>query len=108
MISLSVIRSNLLKFFQNITSFSFNLVTNISGFLFLLCLNYMLCFFITTATLNAMSIGDRMFDLHWYQLRRSEQFIVQIMIQRAQRPFELKGLGVFVCSLETYLKVNEF
>lgn len=55
-----------------------------------------------------MSIGDRMFDLHWYQLRRSEQFIVQIMIQRAQRPFELKGLGVFVCSLETYLKVNEF
>lgn len=97
----------LLWLFQNITTFSLNLATYICGFVFLLCLNYMLCFFITAATLNAMSIGDRIFDLHWYQLARSEQFIVHIMIQRSQEPFQLKGLGVFVCSLETYLMVNE-
>lgn len=53
-----------------------------------------------------MSIGDRVYGLHWYELQRDEQFAVRMMIQRAQKPFELKGLGVFVCSLETFLTVN--
>lgn len=56
--------------------------------------------------MNAMLVGDRIYELNWYEISRKEQFIVQMMIQRAQRPFELKGLGVFVCSLETYLKVQ--
>lgn len=54
-----------------------------------------------------MSIGNQIYNLHWYQLPRSEQFIVQLMIQRANRPFTVKGLDVFVCSLEVFLKVIE-
>lgn len=52
-----------------------------------------------------MSIGDQMYDLQWYQLSRNEQFIVRMLIERSQKPLELKGLGFFVCSLQTYLLV---
>lgn len=46
------------------------------------------------------------YNLLWYHLAHPEQFIVQTIIRRSQDPFELKGLGVFVCSLETYLTVD--
>lgn len=61
----------------------------------------------TTSTINAMLIGDRIYDLHWYQLSRNEQFIAQMPICRSQKPFQLRGLGVFPCSLETYMRVIE-
>lgn len=67
----------------------------------------MLCYFTTSATINAMLVGDRIYELNWYEISRNEQFMVRVMIQRAQKPFDLKGLGVFVCSLETYLKVKQ-
>lgn len=54
-----------------------------------------------------MFVGDRIYELHWYQMSREEQFLVLMVIQRSQMPFELKGLGLFVCSLENYLKVDE-
>lgn len=53
-----------------------------------------------------MSIGYLIYGLYWYQLPRGEQFIVQMIIQRTQKPFELKGLGVVACSLETYMTVK--
>lgn len=59
----------------------------------------------TTLTTNAMHIGDLTYGISWYQLPRDEQFVVQSIIQRSQKLFELKGLGVIVCSLETYLRV---
>lgn len=55
--------------------------------------------------MNVLSFGDRIYDLYWYELPLDERVFVQLMIQRAQKPFELKGLGIFVCSLETFLKV---
>lgn len=32
---------------------------------------------------------------------------MQMVIQRSQQRFEVKALDIFVCSLETFLKVNE-
>lgn len=52
-----------------------------------------------------MSVGDIIYDLYWYLLPSNGQVIVQTIIQRSQVPFELKGMGVFVCSLETYITV---
>lgn len=52
-----------------------------------------------------MVMGDLVYDLHCYQLLPDDQFIVQTIIQRAQKLCELRGLGVFVCSLGTFLKV---
>lgn len=69
--------------------------------------NYVLCFCISATTINVMSLGDVIYDLHWYQLPHRQQFIVQMIIQRSQQQFELKALSIFVCSLDTYLKVIE-
>lgn len=77
-----------------------------NGLMSVSALIFTLCFFVTTSTLNVLSVGDRIYELNWYELSRNERFFVLMMIQRAQKPFELKGLGVFVCSLETYLKVK--
>lgn len=95
----------IVHFFQNINSFSLNLITYICEIGFFSMWNFMLSYFITTSMINAMLIGDAIYDLHWYQLSHSEQFIVQMLVQRSQTPFQLKGLGIFNCSLETYLKV---
>lgn len=84
-----------------------DLITSVGGLIFLSTWNFMLCYFTTSATINAMLVGDRIYELNWYEKSRNEQFMVQVMIQRAQKPFDLKGLGVFVCSLETYLKVKQ-
>lgn len=56
--------------------------------------------------INTTSIGDKIYDLFWYQLPRDDQYFVETIIRRAQKPIELKGMGVFVCSLTTYLKVK--
>lgn len=74
--------------------------------MFFLVIDFLLCYFISSSTLDVMSIGDIIYDLLWYQLPRNEQFIIQVIIQRSQIPFRLKGLGIIVCSLEYYLKVN--
>lgn len=42
-----------------------------------------------------------------YQLPHRQQFIVRMIILRSQQQFELKALGIVVCSLDTYLKVIE-
>lgn len=84
---------------------SFNLLTLVGGLAFQTIINYMLCYYATTLTINVVSIGDRIYDLQWYNLARNEQFIVHMLIRRSQKPFELKGLGVFVCALQTFLLV---
>lgn len=92
--------------FQDISVISFNLVTDVSELSFFALINFILCYIITTSTTNTLTVGDIMYGLHWYRLSHIEQFLVQTMIQRSQNQFEIKGLGVFVCSLETYLRVR--
>lgn len=69
--------------------------------------NYLMCYFITSITVKTVSIGDIAYNSPWYQMTRNEQVFVEMIIRRSQRPYELKGLGVFVCSLETYLRVSQ-
>lgn len=92
--------------FQEIAHFSVNVAFVLITLQFFSTVNYVLCFLITSLTIDAMTIGDILYDLNWYQLPRAEQYIVQIIIRRSQDSIEMKGLGVFVCSLETFLKVR--
>ena len=55
--------------------------------------------------LDAISIDSIIYHSLWYEMPRVEQVYVELIMQRSQKPFEIKGLGVFVCSLETYLRV---
>lgn len=65
-----------------------------------------MCYFVSNIIYDTGSIADIAYNSTWYQMTRTERVCVEMIIRRAQRPFELKGLGVFVCSLETYLKVT--
>lgn len=91
---------------QDISRFSYNLASELTELLFFTFVNFILCFLVTMSTTNTMSVGDKVYELLWYQLPRNERLIVRTIMRRSQKPFELKGLGVFVCSLETYVRVR--
>lgn len=93
--------------FQNITTISFIVVTYMGGLTFLSILNFLLCYFATSATINAMEIGDETFNLNWYKLPCEQQLSLLFMLQRSQKPLELRGLGFFTCSLGSFLKASE-
>lgn len=66
----------------------------------------MVCFCVSSSTDNVMSIGDTIYELHWYQLPCNDQLTIKMIIERAQTPYQVKGLGILACSLDTYLKVR--
>lgn len=68
--------------------------------------NFLLCFFVSLITVKTTSIGDIAYNSPWYQMPRDERDVVEMIIRRSQRPREIKGMDVFVCSLETYLRVT--
>lgn len=72
-----------------------------------LVINYVLCHFVTGLTWKALSVANIIYDTPWYELPKSQQNAVSIILQRAQKPFYLSGMGILDCSLETYLNVKE-
>lgn len=67
---------------------------------------YVLCYFATTLPLRIQSISDVVYGLPWHRMPISEQKLVQAIIQRTQRDFQFRALGVLICSLESFLKVS--
>lgn len=68
--------------------------------------NYILCYFATTLTLNVESADGIIYGVPWYEMSRREQVFVQLIIQRSQKVFEIKGLSIFSCSLASFQKVS--
>lgn len=92
---------------QNIINFSLIHVILILGTVFYAALEiYAVCYFISSITIKSVSIADIAYNSSWYQMPRADRICVEMIMRRAQRPYELKGLGIFVCSLETYLMVR--
>lgn len=83
-----------------------SLISIVSELEFHLAYNYALCYFVTTITTGGQMIGDIVFDLDWYQLPSAGQQFSRMVMHRSQKVIKIKGLGVFVCSLETFLKVR--
>lgn len=92
-------------FFQNMSNYSLQLSLNVNEVIYLCFENYVVCYIISSLTINTASIGDIAYSSQWYQMPRTERICVQMIIRRSQRACEIKGLGVFVCSLGTYLTV---
>lgn len=78
---------------QDITEFSLNLVFSVGVLLFFSIVNYMACYLITTLTIDAMSVGDILYGITWYNMPRYDQYIVQTIIRRSQDAVELKRFG---------------
>lgn len=57
-------------------------------------------------TADLLAVGDTFYDSPWYWLPAKQQRILTLPIQRAQRAFRLKGLGLFDCSLVFFLTVD--
>lgn len=94
------------SFPQSGTELGLNFVFSLDEFIFFSAANFVLCCFITMITIVVVSIGDVAYGSHWYSMQHDDQFLAQMIVTRSQKPFALKGLSVFVCSLETYAKVN--
>lgn len=92
---------------QNIANLSLAAAVNVCEICFFAINIYVLCYYISLIMIIAVSIGDTAYESQWYRLTRDDQVIVEMIIRRAQRPYEIKGLGVFVCSLEAYVKVSD-
>lgn len=90
---------------QYIDDFSLSLVFATNELIYFILENYMLCYFVSNIIVGTGSIGDMVYNSQWYSMAHNEKFIVETIIRRSQRPYELKGLGVFVWSLETYSRV---
>lgn len=54
---------------------------------------------------DLIEIGDFFYNLAWYQLPVEKQKLFGLPIQRAQRIFQLNGMGLCNCSLEVFSKV---
>lgn len=80
-------------------------IFDINELLYLLVNNFVLCYFVNTLTQNAIEIGHIAYSAVWYQFPKHEQYFIKMISYRAQVPFEIKGLGVFACSLDTYVAV---
>lgn len=55
-----------------------------------------------------MEIGDVVYNLLWYEkhFQATERSFVLMVIYRSQQAIQIKGLGLFSCSLETFLAVR--
>lgn len=67
---------------------------------------YLLCYFISIISIDTGAIGMIAYDSPWHQMGHTEHRIIEMVLRRSQRPCDLKGLGVVICSLETYGKVQ--
>lgn len=98
--------ANLPTLLQHFTNISLALIVSVCKMFWYALYTYVVCHHITAITVNVGSIGDFAYNMPWYYMPRSEQMIVEMIIRRAQQPSEIKGLGLFVCSLETFSKVR--
>lgn len=53
-------------------------------------------------TVDLLEIGDVFYNLLWYKLPAQEQKLLIFPIRRAQQEFRLKGIEIFICSLQYF------
>lgn len=58
------------------------------------------------ATCDMADIGDAFSQCAWYNLPAKQQKMFILPILRAQRNYRMMGLGMFECSLATFLSVK--
>lgn len=86
--------------------FDFDILLNLNSLITQIIFNYISCSFANNLTIKSMSAANIAFDLPWYEYPVSKQYFIMRLIQRAQKPFYLKGYNIVECSLATNLNVN--
>lgn len=57
-------------------------------------------------TLSMLEIGEIFYNSPWYRLPAAKKRLLVLPIQRAQREFRLKGLGLIDCSVVVFTSVR--
>lgn len=68
---------------------------------------FVYCYFGTHITMALNDIGIAVHESNWYNYPIQVQQALGLTIARARIPFIFKGLKMFNCNLETFLKVKE-
>lgn len=78
------------------------------NFSLILLSTFLYCYLSECLTADLLDIADIFYDSAWYQLGVKEQRLAMLPIERAQRVFRLRGLGLFDCSLTVFSSVRAF
>lgn len=92
--------------FQTLQNFDFGILLNLNSLITQIIFNYISCSYANNVTVQSLSAADIAFSVPWYAFPMTRQHFIMQMIQRAQKPFYLKGYNIVECSLATYFNVN--
>lgn len=114
LISFSMILACTLVIALNLLAIELNYAISIEmlnvfiNFSLMLISTFMYCYLSECLTSDLLDIGDIFYNSAWYQLAVKEQRLSMLPIERAQRVFRLRGLGLFDCSLTVFSTVKVF
>lgn len=81
-------------------------LTNVTALLNHTAMVYILCFYAEKYTTQSFQMTHSVYSkLLWYNLPFHQQKIMILNLCRSQKPVRLDGLGIFIASMETFLKV---
>lgn len=84
---------------------SFPIIVALADVITLVGLSFIYFYVSERITSKMMEIGDIFYHSAWYRLPTKQQSCLILPIQRAQREFRLRGLGLYDCSLPVFFSV---
>lgn len=87
-------------------SLNLEMVVAIADLITVLQLTFGHFFLAEWITTDLLSIGDVFYNSVWYRLPVKQQKLLVLPIERGQREFRLRGLGLFNCSLVVFSSVK--
>lgn len=91
---------------QNLQHINYDVVTNLFCLFLQILLNFTTCKYAQSVTSRSLKVSEMVYSSLWYRLPCSQQKIIAFIIERAQKPFYLRGYQIFTCSLDTFLTVQ--
>lgn len=67
---------------------------------------FLFCKLSENVSVRLLLIDDAFYGCSWYYLNASQQKLILMATQRAQKEFRMRGLGIVNCSLEMFLTVD--
>lgn len=96
------------SYLQMLSNFNFNILLDLNSFMTQILFNYISCYYADIISQKSFSASEIAYDMNWFEFPVKKQFIVKRMIERAQKPFYLKGYDIVDCSLKTFLNVRNW
>ncbi|XP_055301836.1 putative odorant receptor 69a [Sitodiplosis mosellana] len=97
------IAMNLLQFDEMLKHFDFDILLNLNSLFTQLFFNYISCYYANNVTIKSFAAAEISYGMNWYVFPVNRQLLICLMVQRAQKPFYLKGYDIVDCSLTTFL-----